>query len=308
MIQKNFRVESILGGSLRLAERCLPHVLLRLLLLPPSAALALLQLTRSGPRLRQFLKLPPSIQPQGHAYLRPWRLWRRRTSLAMTKFVRYWPDRLPEARWQARCLLPGVERLDTVHAASRSAILATFHYGNLDELHHWLRARGLMAAILTAADLSRVSEYRAALNRARDVACGLSGIPRLFHVGQLWDARDFLSQPGRVLIVAVDAWSRNNLVIRGDDCDYLIAPGALRLAAITGAAVIPCLIRSPRGLTSTIEFGVPVPDSDLADPSRHAAACEHIVRELLPMIRALPEQCDGVFLHHCLRPLAPEPA
>ena len=60
---------------------------------------------------------------------------------------------------------------------------------------------------------------------------------------------------------------------------------------MTNAVLVPCLIAAPRGLAVTIHFGTPVPDDLLADPARYADAAGHAVRELLPLIRALPEQC-----------------
>jgi hypothetical protein len=132
----------------------------------------------------------------------------------------------------------------------------------------------------------------------------MAGIPRLFRSDQLWEVRDFLSHPRRVLIVAIDAYHKKHVLVHGGDCLFRLSPGALRLAAIVDAVVIPCLIQSPYGLASTIYFGKTVPDDHIADPRNHAAACEHIVREILPILETSPEQCGHYFLNYSLTPTA----
>lgn len=295
------------GTILRLADRALPPAALRLLLWPAAAACAAYQLRHGGPDSRSFGRLPPSLRPREGRCRWLLRLWGGRTDLLTSKLVRYWPDRLREPRWQGRCRLLGAEALDAVLASGRPVILATVHYGNLSELGHWLRARGTAAAILSAIDVTRVSAYRDRVATLRDQAQGLAEVPRYLQIDNLWDVRDFLAVPNRVLVVAFDAYHRRYVLVCGDDCDFRISTGAFKLAAIVNAVVIPCVTRAPRGLAVEIHLGRPVPDADVITAPDPEAACRHIVREILHVTAPHPEQYDPYFLHHCLVPAGGAP-
>jgi hypothetical protein len=284
--------EWAVSESLRLAERLLPVPLLRLLLWPPAAILSAYELTPARRTYHLFGRLPPSLRPSVSRGRWLWRLWTRRTALVMTRFFRFWPDRLREPRWQSRCRVHGAERLNAVLDGGRPVILTALHYGCLTELYHCLRARGLTVASVSARGEARWSEYRKRLNTLADEANGLTGLPRVYEVGDVWSARDHLAKPRRLLTITLDGYhGQRPLVVRGPDFCLRLGSGAVRLAAVTNAVIVPCLIAAPRGLAVEIHFGTPVADDLIADPCRHPAAAEHVVRELLPLIRALPEQC-----------------
>ncbi len=284
--------ERLVSGSLRLAERLLPVPLLRLLLWPPAALLAAYELTPARRTVRLFGRLPPSLRPSVSRGRWLWRLWTRRTALIMARFFRFWPDRLRAPRWQSRCRVHGAAQLDAVLDGGRPVILATLHYGCLTELYHCLRARGLMVAAVSARGEAQWSGYRKHLNALADEANGLTGLPRVYEVGDVWSARDHLAKPRRLLTITLDGYhGQRPVVVRGPDFCLRLGSGAVRLAAVAKAVIVPCLICAPRGLAVEIHFGTPVPDDLVADPCRHPAAAEHVVGELLPLIRALPEQC-----------------
>ncbi len=293
-------LDAIAGKTLRLADRVLPLSVFRALLWPGAAAFGAYQLLYRGPTYRAFRKLPRSLRPEERRLRWGLRLWSGRTAMLMSKLVRFWPDRLREPRWRKQCRFLGAERLDAARSAGRPVILAALHYGNLNELGHWLRARGVVSAILSGDDPARISTYRERLGLHRDAAFGMEGLPRILRVDQLWDVRDFLNGPNRALIVTVDAEHKTRILVRGDGYNLRIATGMLRLAAIVNAVVIPCAVRSPRGLTFEVILGSPVPDSEIITNPDPMAASVHIVREILSVIAAYPEQCDPYFLHHGL--------
>jgi hypothetical protein len=184
-----------------------------------------------------------------------------------------------------------LERLESLLAEGRPVILATLHYGDLTMLYHWLRSRGIGAAFLAAPRRKEEPEFRRSLDGLADRVNGLEGVPHLVYLDQLWDAQDFLGPRGRVLAIAVEGDTKRDVAVSGPGYTLHVSPGALRLAAIVGAVVIPCLISSPGCMRSTIRFGLPVADDDVADRDRHPIACEHIVRELMPWILTKPEEC-----------------
>jgi hypothetical protein len=289
--------ERVASESLRLAERLLPVPLLRLLLWPLAAALSAYELTPARRTYRLFGRLPPSLRPPLPRWQWLWRLWTRRTGLVMTRFHRFWPDRLREPRWRNQCRIRGGEQLDVILNGGRPIILAMLHYGSLTELYHCLRARGLMVAGVAARSRAQLSDYRKHINSLADAANGMAGIPRFYEFDEMRSARDHLVKPRRVLMLTLDGYhGLRPLLVRSPDFCLRLGSGAVRLAAITNAVVVPCLITAPGGLAVEIHFRTPVPEDSITDSGRHPEAAEHVVRELLPLIRALHEQSGDPFL------------
>lgn len=210
----------------------------------------------------------------------------------MARFLGCWPEQLNQPRWNRRCQFMGLERLEAFLAERRPVVLVTFHCGNLSELYHWTRSRGIGLAFLVSRDLGTVPAYRNQLDLLADRANGLEGVPRLIAVGhlRLWEAREFLSYPNRVLAVAIEGRTKRDITVHAPGYTLQIAPGALQLAAKTGAVVIPCLISAQSFLRATIRFGQPLPDHLVACRDWHSLGCEHILREIGPWITARPEQ------------------
>ena len=74
-----------------------------------------------------------------------------------------------------------------------------------------------------------------------------------------------------------------------------LAPGAYRLAASTGAAIIPTLCYTPREATSVCQLGTPiVPDGKDWRPLMRRFLAEHAD----PWLRRYPEEY-GTWLAHC---------
>src|SRR5262249_47326340 len=155
-------------------------------------------------------------------------------------------------------------------------------------MYYWLRARGLRVAVVTSYLPTRF-RFRRHLNDLADQANGMRGVPRFLPVTQLGPMRRWLVA-GNLLLIAIDGGWGRQAVVRGEDFACPLAAGPLRLAAITGAALVPCLIRAEPEFRCTIQFGEPVPDALLADRRQHEAALQHLVREFLGVLRTRPEQ------------------
>jgi hypothetical protein len=216
-----------------------------------------------------------------------------------------------------------MEQFEQICAQDRPIILAVLHYGPLIVLRYWLRACGLPVAGLTARSWRDRPPHRRYLDRISDAAGGLDGVPHNFDLSQLREVKKFLdchnedgrsaqmeTVPGlafpRLLIITAEGYDSQHALVRSDDFSFRMATGALRLAARANAYVIPCLIRADRPFGFTVHFGRPVPDEWLRDKSRHQAACEHLLHEFLPQLRAQPEQA-GYQLLWCFKKLAPQP-
>jgi lauroyl/myristoyl acyltransferase len=286
-----------MGVLFRLAERLLPIALLAWAILPV-AALAGRRMVLRKVSLRRIERLPAVLRrrwPRGW-WRRRWRVWRGQMAVYTTRFLCFIPERLRRPQWQRRCRFVGLPRLEAALAGGRPVILATLHYGDLVMLYHWLRSRGIAVAFMAARKRKATPAFRDRLDQLADRADRLEGVPRLIHPDQLWDAREHLEKPGRVLVLAMERNTHYDIQVTGPGYSLRVTAGGLRLAAIVGAVVIPCLISSHRWLASTIRFGRVVPVADIADHRRHGLACERIVRQLVPWAARRPEQCTDALL------------
>jgi lauroyl/myristoyl acyltransferase len=281
--------------GLRALERVLPVGLLYALLWPFIAVSTAWELF--GPRqvLRRLHRLPVSLRPPLSATAWAWRIWRQRLELNMARLIWLWPDRLHTARWQRRCRCTGLEQFEQLRARGRPVVVAVLHFGPAPVLRYWMRARGLPVAALATRPPSWGAPYRATVDRLSDKVSGLAGVAHVFNLSQLKSMYYFLDAP-RLLYMAVDGGEGRQWSVPGDDFSLLLAPGALRVAARSHAAVIPCLIRADGPLRLAIHFGRPVPDEWVGDPGQHPAACAHLLREFRPVLQAQPEQCTARLL------------
>src|SRR5262249_9109641 len=156
-------------------------------------------------------------------------------------------------------------------------------------LRYWLRAFQKEAATVAVRPEGTRSHYRGYLDHLSDAASGLAGLPHLFDPGQIRQMYSFL-QPHRILLIAVDGYRGRYLLLSDGEICFRMALGAVRLAAKVNAVLIPGLICGERGLGVTVHFGTPVPAAEVTDKAAQKAACMHLLREFLPILRAHPEQ------------------
>ncbi|MCG3181862.1 MAG: hypothetical protein BIFFINMI_04297 [Phycisphaerae bacterium] len=300
----------IVVATLRLAERCLPPALFRGLLCAAAAPLALadlLGLNRRSPTPALLLRLPGGVRPRGGRLRRCGRFFIKRLAMRMSHFMRFIPERLGRPRWRARCRIEGLDRLEAIRATGRPIVLATLHFGGMAEIFHVLRARGLPAAFLLAWNPRRQLPFRVRLDDLADRVSGLEGLPHVFELARLRKAHDFLAgrsdaAGGRILLIAVEGAGEDDPVVPGPGCSIRLRSGFLRLARMTGAAVLPCLLTVTGPLRAVIRIGTPVPDQLVASRALHRQACERVVEQWTPWIAADPEQCSPLLVASLLPP------
>ncbi len=273
----------------------MPFWCLRIALWPPAAVKTTWELACGEPTLPLFRRLPASIRGRAPGRSGPWRVWLARIRLNVTKFMLFWPDRLATPRWRNRLRFSSDEVLERLGKSNRPVILAVLHVGPLLLLRYCLRSRGLAVAGLLARPLAERSPTRILLDKLSDEANGTVGIPNVFDLTHLRALHDFL-QPNRMLIVALDGGHGNHVFVPNGDSSFRMASGAVRLAAHRHALVVPCLIRVERAMKLCIHLGEPVPEELLMDPKNPLPACAHLFRELLPLLRAHPEEGSYEFL------------
>jgi lauroyl/myristoyl acyltransferase len=123
----------------------------------------------------------------------------------------------------------------------------------------------------------------------------LSDCPSVFDRTELRRASEHL-RAGRILAMAVEGGRDRHLRLVKDGYTFDMATGVLRLAALTGAVVIPCLITAGPNLSFTVHLGDPVPEELVLRKDLHLAACEHLFHEFLQVVERNPGQSLGWLL------------
>jgi hypothetical protein len=186
---------------LRVLERVLPVGVLCVVCWPWAAVQAACRLIFAGPTIRQFDRLPNAWRPPlGRAAWVVY-LWRELWRVNLARLLCCWPDRLGERRWAGHCRCVGLERLEREYARGRPVALATLHFGPLAALCHWLRGRGMEAAILRAWQTERPLHWRF-IDRLTDRGDRAFG-PAAYDLSDLRAAYEHL-RSGRILVMAVE--------------------------------------------------------------------------------------------------------
>ena len=286
---------------IRALERVLPVRVVVLLCWPPAAFQAACQLTFATPSVRQFDRLKDVLQPSASRSAWVAYLWRERTRSNLARLLCLWPDRLRRGRWSDHCRCIGLERLERAHAQGRPVALAFLHFGPLILLCHWLRVQGLPAAALRLQRSAERPAYWKYIDRLSAPGNGADW-PSVFDRTELRRAHEHL-RAGRILAIAVEGRRDRHLRVVRDGLTFDMATGILRLAAATGAVVIPCLLTAGPRMSFTVHLGEPVPDDLVADTDRHFAACHHLFREFLAVVGRHPGQSHAALIEH-LEPAA----
>ncbi len=286
---------------MRSLERLLPPGALWIMCWPMAATRAAWQLMVGAPTIREFDRMPVSLRPRTDRFGWVAQLWRERTHLTLARPMFLWPDRLSRGQWKDRCRCVGLEQVERNYALGRPIILATLHYGPVVLLGHWLRARGLPAAWLR----DRLSAARPLYWRYIDklsAVTGRSDGPSVFDRTELRSVHDHL-RAGRILLMTAEGRHHRHIRVHREGLAFEMSTGPFRLAAATGAIVIPCLIAAGPRMTFTIHVGKPVSDNLLIGAHLHRAGCDHLLIEFLPVVGRHPGQSHALLIDH-LRPAA----
>jgi len=266
---------------LRALERVLPPALLSLVLWPFVAATVLCDLVKYRRYRRDWRPVPRSLLPEGPGL----RLFQsERMQVHFSRLVTFWPDRLAQSRWQARCRYEGLEPLIRARESRTPILLATLHFGPLPLLRYLLRARQLPVAGLSG----QAQSERGWRQRTPDALAALPKEPHVFPVNELKAARQFL-QGGGCLLVAMDANRGKQVEVVTPHGVLGFGTGAIRLAQSTGARLVPCLIYQESPWRFVVHCGRPAELETAAGKSSPEAVAEHLVREFLPVLVRHPE-------------------
>ncbi len=266
----------------RAAERLLPRPLLSLALWPAASAWAVLDWDKIRQAMAARDRFPKAWRPDWFPFF-----LRQSIGFAHSRLVYLWPDHLPEKRWLRRCRLKGNFNLQELRDGAQPIIFASLHFGPYRTLPYWLRAHDIVTTALVGRPISAQGAVLDALSAPAE-------IPPLAAVNSIASLRRSLG-PGRRLLIFTDVPRGRQVEVPLGKQTFSMATGAIRLAAATGAKLIPCLIVENGIWNFAIHFGTAVPPS-LLERRGEGEAASHLLGEWLYVISHYPAQCRHRFL------------
>lgn len=237
------------------------------------------------------------VRADWHRFPAPWRPNRLRygfsQNLALThsRFVYLWAERLTQTRWLKNCHFRGRVDLVTFRQSARPIIFVTLHFGPIQVLPVWLRAEGIPVTMLVGP-----AEPRQRLRARFAERSAPADVPLLLPVSDIGRIRCFL-RPHRRLLISMDVNRGKQVVVRHSGYSFRLTTGALRMAAVSGADVVPCLITFEKGAWNVgVHFGSPVPREYLGRQPDIDAAASHLIGEFLPVVTSYPHLMSPRFL------------
>jgi lauroyl/myristoyl acyltransferase len=207
-------------------------------------------------------------------------------------FVTFWPDRLTHPRWRSRCRLEGQWDLVNAGGKTRPVIFVSLHFGPFVALPYLLRSQGIAVAIVTSEPGGWRSDMR---NYKRSLSPPLQK-PFSFSLNQIRQARGFL-QPGNHLLLMLDSARGRQIRLPFSHGIFRMATGPIRLAASSGALLVPILATEPRPWEFVIRCGSPVPEHLLAADGDPKLIADFLLKEFFVTVSRHPEQCSSILLN-----------
>jgi lauroyl/myristoyl acyltransferase len=212
---------------------------------------------------------------------------RQRADFYLNHMVEFFPDRLAGPRWLTRCRFEGLENVRRAVENKKPVVLATCHFGPYYLFRFWLRAAGIPALELFGGDSKKYTK----LMRFRDRLSPLPEIPPVFFQNQLREMNALLAG-GNVIGLMIDTpFGKQMDAPFCDGWTFQMATGAVRMAILHQAELVPCLIVDEGRWHFRLHFGRPVPKEFLNAPSDWNRAGKYLLEEMTPIFQAHPEQC-----------------
>jgi len=190
-------------------------------------------------------------------------------------------DRLLSAAWQRRFTIRGAPPQSLPEWGQHPIVIVFFHSGGFPILKTWLRSQGVPAALYSAG-IHAIHLQSSKIREKGDRAYGLKNIPDTF-TGRtgLREAVRFLT-PGRALLISLEQrdFSKPRNEYRLGEATICLDDGAFRIAAMTGATLLPATVRHRSVCRFEIEFGEPVALESMKKENGPSAANLHLARHL----------------------------
>jgi hypothetical protein len=250
--------------------------------LAPTIAGAFLRRLRDYPNFKRIRATQPLAFWRGlHAlrhFLRMICHWQSAIATALLA------DRLREPAWAERISVTGTPPHRLPEWGQRPVIVLYLHTGGFALLRNWLRSLGLPAVSYVASFPPIVrGPWGQKIYERANLRNNLPGLAQTFN-----GARDLRTTvrflvPGHILITGLDAGLAQDsaTLFHAQGHEIYLSTGMVRLAASTGAILLPVSV-VPRGLSRfEVRFGSPVPGS-LINRDNPRPAIQHLLDQLWP--------------------------
>ena len=286
--------------SARVLEAIFPPPVLRFVLYPAAAVMACRDVFYCRYNEAAFHLLPttwPRVKTNTSNLLEI------RVRYHLSRVIANWPDRLGNPRWRSRFSIQG-NCLEEAVKVGRPVILVSAHFGPIHLGGYFLRAFGFRAASF----VGNAEDVHSASRRAKDRLSHYPEMPHVFSAeDNLRDIYRFLEQ-GNILRTAFDVNTGKMIQVPLCDRSVCFATGSIRLAAATGAALIPYVISESEPWKFVLHLGRPVPPEFLKASPNVENAAAHVVNECGRFFQISPHEASGEMLGAFTHPESrPEP-
>jgi len=272
-------LKGVFYGSCRALARIVPPDVLYILLYPSSAIRGVLPaLNRRTVPARH---IPPRPSDGAPSFMRRWHY---QAAIYQRWLPLFWPDVWAKPRWADRLTDDGAAALDAM-AAERPVVAITLHTGAMVVLGGWLMGRGLAVGSVI---IDRERWLRPESVKARSDPRWRKYVENSesFLAGDTRQMVRFLV-PGRVLLLPADHPLGRSAAGDWPGGRLRLAVGGLRIARMTGAAVVPIIATGDGPWRFHVHVGTPLPAETLDNRDNEAAVAE-IARQLMPIAERRP--------------------
>ncbi|MDB4557796.1 hypothetical protein N9053_01470 [bacterium] len=278
---------SIFLAIFGLAVRRLPTSLLILVLFPPALIKTAIEIFLPKNTAAGYWKLIAGLTstiPPVPIFKISWV----RLRLNINRLMTYSGGQIRDPKWQARIEYSGFKDLLDQVTSGRSVLLASVHYGSPREASTIIRSQGLRLSALAYSRLTPLEEKSV---KNRDQLWGLEHVPVILNPDEMWAARDFLREPGNMLLLLIDR-QHNPRDMTGTFLggQIRVAKGVVKFAEMTNAVVVPVACTSTGFLRWRLWFGEGMDcdgDANILDSQEFL---QRILRQLESEIENNPEQ------------------
>lgn len=270
-----------------LAVRRLPTSLLILVLFPPAIIKTAIEIFLRKKTAACYWKLSAGLT-RTIPPVPIFKIYWVRLRLNINRLMTYSGGQIRDPKWQARIEYSGFKDLLDHVTSGRSVLLASVHYGSPREASTIIRSQGLRLSALASNRLTPLEEKS---SKNRNQLWGLEHVPVILNPDEMWAARDFLREPGNMLLLLIDSQPNP----RGMTGTFLggqisAAKGVVKFADMTNAVVIPVACTSTGLLRWRLWFGEGMDcdgDTKVVDSQK---LMQRILRQLESEIEKNPEQ------------------
>jgi acyl-CoA synthetase (AMP-forming)/AMP-acid ligase II/acyl carrier protein len=271
----------------RFLESVLPAPMLRIALWPAVAVSAFRRAWLFRRHDWKSSKLPDALRNKGSNLIF---LWRMCEGFYYRQILTCFSDRLSCPRWKKRVRVEGLERLLPLVEQQQPVMLSTIHFGHINLLKYLLHTQGIDAAEIVVRGPKNLDSHRikdSFINRTRSS----NPISADLMANEVSRNTRYLSE-GNVILMAIDARAGNQLSATVCGACFEMGAGAIQMARMAGAKLVPCILKEEYPWKFVIQFGDVMPALDQESFPDDQTAADALAEFFWPIVCEDPSQYD----------------